>query len=467
LLTKLRRFPYAQDLEIEASRLRWPIETDVHAFRQALAEHRWAEAVQLYSGELLRGFALEGAPEFTSWLELERAELRSGWGEATLNLADELEGTKRYAEAAQVLERLYKTDSLDETTLKRYLRALHLSGERPKALTTFASFKETLQEELEVEPETDTLRLVERIKSGESLDEGTVKITSARERHPRVKMPTQATPFIGRDSEKAKLYEKLSDPVCRLFSIVGPGGIGKTRLAIEAASEQQEAFRNGVYFAPFDAVSSADFMVPTLASALDFTFFGSQEPRQQLLDYLQDKEMLLVMDNLEHLLEGMSLIADILASSPNLKILATSRERLNLHAEWVFDLEGLSYPTSPQPPLSRGALERSDKRGITNATTPSNSLCRLLGERALTLRLMRRIFTRSSASANSSRACRSPSSWRQAGCACSASKRLRHNWRQASTCSRPRRETSPHATKAFAPSSNTLGSSSPRERRPP
>jgi tetratricopeptide (TPR) repeat protein len=108
-------------------------------------------------------------------------------------------------------------------------------------------------------------------------------------------------------------------------------------------------------------------MVSTLASALDFAFFGGQEPKRQLLDYLQDKEMLLVLDNLEHLLEGTGLIAEILASSSNIKILATSRERLDLHAEWVYDLEGLSYPTFPQPPLPRGALERSDKRGDFDA----------------------------------------------------------------------------------------------------
>jgi DNA-binding SARP family transcriptional activator len=216
LLTKLRRFPYAQDLEIEASRLRWPVESDIHAFKQALAERRWAQAVQRYGGELLKGFTLEGAPEFTSWLELERAKLHHAWGEATLNLADELEGTKRYADSAQVLERLYKADSLDETILKRYLRALHLSGERHKALAAFASFKEMLQEELEVEPEADTLRLVERIKSGESLDEGTAKVTTARERRPKVKMPVQATPFIGREIEKVKLAAKLDDPACHL-----------------------------------------------------------------------------------------------------------------------------------------------------------------------------------------------------------------------------------------------------------
>jgi DNA-binding SARP family transcriptional activator len=97
-------------------------------FRQALAERRWAEAVQLYSGELLKGFALESAPEFTSWLELERAELHHAWGEATLNLADELEGTKRYAASAQVLERLYKADfSEGEPNLQSVSTSLSMS----------------------------------------------------------------------------------------------------------------------------------------------------------------------------------------------------------------------------------------------------------------------------------------------------------------------------------------------------
>jgi predicted ATPase len=128
--------------------------------------------------------------------------------------------------------------------------------------------------------------------------------------------------------------------------------MGKTRLAIEAAWNQVDSFSDGVWFVPLAPLSSPEFMVPALASALDFSFFGNQEPKAQLLGYLKDKEMLLVLDNLEHLLEGTSLINEVLASAPSVKVLATSRERLNLHAEWVFDLAGMAVPagvvTDPQ-----------------------------------------------------------------------------------------------------------------------
>jgi predicted ATPase len=129
--------------------------------------------------------------------------------------------------------------------------------------------------------------------------------------------------------------------------------MGKTRLAIEVARSQLDYFAHGVWFASFVAVNAPEQMVYTVADALGISFFGQREPKEQLVDYLADKELLLILDNLEHLLSGVGLIKELLEAAPKIKILATSRERLNLQAEHVFDLGGLTVP-------DEGAIDAKD-----------------------------------------------------------------------------------------------------------
>ena len=346
LLTSIRRLPYSRGLETEATRIRWEAATDVQVFKQAVSERQWPKAIELYRGKLLEGCTLAGAPEFEPTLELGRGELQGIWREAMLSFAGQLGESCRYADAAELLERLYKADPLDETVLQHLVTALYGSGERHKALVAFETFAQTLWQELGGEPEEATLQLTERIKKGEPLGvtaaHKAVSQTAAA-RPQRRTLPLQATPFVGRQVEKVGLAEQLADPSCRLLTIVGAGGMGKTRLAVEVAALQEEAFTDGVAFTSFASNSSHDSMVSALADALDFAFFGPDEPKRQLLTHLRDKELLLVLDNLEHLLEDMSLVVEILETAPRIKLLATSREPLKLHAEWLFDLEGLSY----------------------------------------------------------------------------------------------------------------------------
>ncbi len=161
--------------------------------------------------------------------------------------------------------------------------------------------------------------------------------------HPH-NLPPQPTPFLGREKELAEVICRLADPACRLLTLVGPGGTGKTRLALQAAAEQVEAFPHGVYFVALAPLDSPDLIVSTTADALRFSFYSTREPRAQLLDYLREKRMLLVMDNFEHLTEGADLLVEILQAAPAVKVLVTSRERLRLHGEWVFPVGGLEIP---------------------------------------------------------------------------------------------------------------------------
>jgi len=169
-------------------------------------------------------------------------------------------------------------------------------------------------------------------------------------------LPVQPTTFIGRTDELAQIANRLAAPECRLLTLVGPGGIGKTRLALAAAGQSVDSFVDGVYFVPLAAIGAVEAIVPTIAEAIGFTLYASSEPVQELLHYLYTKQLLLVLDNFEHLLAGVSLVAEILELAPHVKVLATSRERLNLQAETVLSLDGLAIPSHE---LERDAIEYS------------------------------------------------------------------------------------------------------------
>jgi predicted ATPase/DNA-binding CsgD family transcriptional regulator len=207
-------------------------------------------------------------------------------------------------------------------------------------------------------------------------------------------LPGQPTPFIGREPERAEIANLLANPDCRLLTLVGPGGIGKTRLAIEAArflidSPLPEGEGPGVrvHFVPLQPLTSPDFIVPTVAGALHFAFYGEQDPKSQLLSYLRDKHLLLVLDNFEHVMDGAGLLPEMLEAAPGVKLLVTSRERLSLREEWVVDVHGLPYPEQDagDPRQEYGAVQlfvqhsrRTGYRPVDDDAAAITRICRLV-----------------------------------------------------------------------------------------
>ncbi len=159
-------------------------------------------------------------------------------------------------------------------------------------------------------------------------------------------LPQQSTSFIGREAELAEIDTLLCESTCRLLTLVGSGGIGKTRLALQAIADQRPRFAHGVYFVSLTPLNSPDMIASTIASAIELALYGAEDARTQITDYLSDKNLLLLLDNFEHLLDGVDLLIAILEAAPDVKLIITSRERLNVREEWVLSLGGLSFPES-------------------------------------------------------------------------------------------------------------------------
>ena len=149
------------------------------------------------------------------------------------------------------------------------------------------------------------------------------------------------TPFIGREAELDRLRGYLADGNVRLISIVGMGGMGKTRLALEASRQQIGHFEAGVFFVPLVKTSSPENIPNIIAEAIGFHFHSSEPPIQQLINYLHQKHMLQILDNFEHLLSSSTMVTDILRGAPLVKVLVTTRQRLRLRGETILNISGM------------------------------------------------------------------------------------------------------------------------------
>jgi DNA-binding SARP family transcriptional activator/predicted ATPase/Tfp pilus assembly protein PilF len=301
--------------------------------------------LDLYQGDFLEGYFLSESRGFEEWTLLTQERLRRQAGSGLRHLVDYYLGAGQYEPGIDCAGRLLALDPYDENARRQMMWLLARSGQRHAAMQQYHACQQLLAQELGVEPAAATRAVFEQIR--------------ALSFPPPCRLPVQPTPFVGREEELRRVGGLLSQASCRLLSILGPGGTGKTRLAVEAArrscAQQPGYFLDGVYFIPLAAVESAAYLAPAIAESLGFTFHGATDPAGQLVDFLRHKELLLVLDNLEQLLVQeetganlvTTLLARILAEAPRVKLVVTTRQRLNLVEEWLFDLEGLNFPDEP------------------------------------------------------------------------------------------------------------------------
>ncbi len=317
---------------------------DVNAFIGQLAQaqaggetnyYDLAEAAALFRGNFLEGFYIREAYQFEEWALLEREQLQRQAINALLELVNRAQETFQPKAGIEYATRLLKFDPFNERVHRQLMLFLARDGRRHAALAQYEQLRRLLAQEMQLAPLPETEAVYRRIK------------TANPDYH---NLPSAATTFIGRLPELAWIECHLARSDCRLITISGPGGIGKTRLAQAAARVQVGRFLNGVIFVSLaglrvdSAAEAEEAVATTVTGSLGLSFQGQATAANELIDYLRQKEILLVLDNFEHLLAAAGLVQQILQEAPAIKVLITSRERLRLPEEHLLDLRGLQRP---------------------------------------------------------------------------------------------------------------------------
>ncbi|HEU4743002.1 MAG TPA: tetratricopeptide repeat protein [Meiothermus sp.] len=347
------------------------LEVDLWQYKAALNALDLTTAIQLYRGPFLQGLSLREAASFETWQETTRTELQQSYLEALSGLASQEEAQGNSPQALAYRRQAIAADPLAEG---QYLAAMELSermGDRAGALRLYQALERILQEELGVSPGPAAQALAQRL---------------THEHQGTPELPSPPTPLVGRLTEAAEVLTLLERPDCRLLSLVGPGGVGKSRLALEVARRWREAATAVVWVA-----LRGPQLWPALAEALGASSRG--DIREALIGRLQEP-LLLVLDEAEILLEPAE-VEYLLRQTP-LKLLATTRERLRLRSEWVYEVQGLRPPEPGEPPQQSPAAQlfwRSAQR-VRPDFSPSaadwqaiGAICRLLSGLPLGLEL--------------------------------------------------------------------------------
>ncbi|MFZ0546947.1 MAG: BTAD domain-containing putative transcriptional regulator [Candidatus Promineifilaceae bacterium] len=318
------------------------------------------QALELYQGSFLAGFHIREARDFEEWVLLEQERLQRLAIDGLADLVDFHLLRNQTQEGIAQAARQLALDPLRESAHRQMMQLLMLDGQRNAALAQFETCRQILEDELGVEPAEATTELYEQIRAGdwannlETMGAGSgqrvpvpISITPTPTLSSLHNLPIQTTTFIGREQELSQITQRLEEPACRLLTLVGHGGIGKTRLALETAKRQVGRFLHGVWFIELAGLSSGEGLVPAIADTLGLAYSDRAGLEDELLAYLRQKEMLLILDNFEQLLEedeAPSLVQKILRQAFNVILLVTSRERLSLSAEWLVSISGLPYP---------------------------------------------------------------------------------------------------------------------------
>ncbi len=319
-------------------------------------------AFALYQHDFLNGLEPSHAPGFEEWMLLERERLRQLAFQIGERLAAHHEAMAEYTTGINICRRLLTLEPWQESVHRRLMILLVKSGQQTTALQQYEQCRRLLAEELALEPEAATQELYARIRQTKVVNRDLAPETlrgqanSDRPQSLRTQIPLPTTPFLGRNAEIHQVIAQLTDPACRLLTIIGPGGIGKTRLAEEVthqlagqAEEQAtiralECFCGGIFFVAASSLPTFDDLIAAVMMTLALRFAGQEPPEQALLHYLATEKLLLVIDNFEHLVTDADRLHHWLQHASGLTLLVTSRERLKLSAEWLFPLQGLSLP---------------------------------------------------------------------------------------------------------------------------
>lgn len=326
-----------------------PVTIDVHQIEAAFQSGAVAameQAAGLYQDDLLSGLVVQDSEPFDHWLRERREELRLKLLHIVTQLVDEYEQRQTWDAAIAQIRRVLTIEPWHEEMHQKLMLLLARRGQYSAAIAQYQTCRQILQSELGVEPMPETTAVFHRI--------------NALRKRPLHNLPPQPTPFFGREKLLDDLAAQLVAPQCRLLSLLGPGGIGKTRAAIQLAERVQPAFLEGVVFVPLVGLLPSDNLLTAVAAELlNIGLIAPAvdgKPTEQLLqEQLRDKELLLVLDNVEHLLDQIGSLLALLEMCAGLKLLITSRERVNSVWERPFFLEG--FHRSGRQPADSEAVQ--------------------------------------------------------------------------------------------------------------
>jgi predicted ATPase/Tfp pilus assembly protein PilF len=286
---------------------------------------------------LLAGFAVDDSLPFEEWLLVQREFIHQQGLRLFGLLAAAHEQQGRYDTAHDYARRQLALEPWYEAAHRQAMLALAHQGDRDRALAQFAACRDILWQELGVEPAPETAVLAQQIRDGD--------ISAQPAAVPLRHFPAFLTPFVGRGAELEQILAQLKQRDGRLLTLLGPGGVGKSRLAVQAAHHlaAQATDLEGIYYVPLATVDETSLALTAVAAALEIPL-EPENPQRQLLSALSRRRLLLLLDNLEHLPGVADLLGAILAAAPAVHILATSREPLHLRGEQLLPLAGLAYP---------------------------------------------------------------------------------------------------------------------------
>ncbi len=315
---------------------------------RACAQRR-DSAVALYRGDFLEHFLLGDSAAFEEWAALIRERLRQQLLDTLTLLITYNDRRGAHQHAQRFAWRQVEIDPWGDEANRQLMRVLWRGGQRSAALEQYARFRRILHQELGVEPSAETTALYEHIRAAATAPQDETPSP------PTHNLPAPMTPLVGREAELAQLADLLQQPAYRLITLSGAGGIGKTRLALQATAELLDDFADGVCLVTLAPISDPALVIPTIAQALGVQESSAQPLLKSLISHLRTRQQLLVLDNFEQVNAAATLVADLLAGCPRLTILVTSRELLHLSVERDLPVPPLALPDVKQP-LPHAAL---------------------------------------------------------------------------------------------------------------
>ena len=334
------RFNPLSDHELDVARFRTLIEAcrlHPHPDPDDCAEcaARLTQALDLVRGDFLDEFSLGDCEQFDEWLLTQREHFRVQVTSALEQLAAFHERAGQLAEAERSIRRLLEYDPLNESAYRQLMRVLARADQRSAALDAYETCRRVLATELGLAPAVETVTLAEQIRA----------LAPFESHSTHAALPPVLTRFFGRQPESARLVDFLSRRTVRLVTLAGPGGVGKTRLAIEVAHRMAGVFAHDICFVELAGIADESSVDDAVAAALHLPTNTGRSSTDAIVDYLRDKTMLLVLDNCEHLVKACArLVQTLCRDAAGLTVLATSRIPLHLDEEHVVRLEPFATP---------------------------------------------------------------------------------------------------------------------------